>query len=209
MNGQWVDQYFGNRQGTVILNLDDLGDSYAGYAIFLDRDPNFPGRLTFVTSLMKESFKANRSQVFTFDQSTGAKITDGLNDSNLFPEFVSTNFQFSSANKNLSWDTQTDAFRVINFRQLESEWQSEYRSEQMSWDEFKTLVQSIDLDRNVFRGQSGSWRLRTAFHRRGRADLERFKARDLIALHRSLSGRTRHVYDLADDVSADSFIHLA
>ena len=47
----------------------------------------------------------------------------------------------------------------------------------------------------MFRGQNKPWRLRTAFHRNGRADLGRFLSEDIQVLHKHLSARTKHVFN--------------
>ncbi len=51
------------------------------------------------------------------------------------------------------------------------------------WDEYKTYVASLEGLRHLFRGQNKPWRLRTAFHRCGRADLVN---EDIPALHKRL-----------------------
>jgi hypothetical protein len=61
----------------------------------------------------------------------------------------------------------------------------------------------------MFRGQaSNQWRLRTAFHRTGRAALPKFLAHDLNTLHRHLSGLTTHRFNLTDPLDNASFLHL-
>ena len=60
-----------------------------------------------------------------------------------------------------------------------------------SWAEFKEYVTSLEPNRYIFRGhEENTWRLRTYFHRTGRADLRRFMRVDIPVLHRHLSGMT-------------------
>jgi hypothetical protein len=75
-----------------------------------------------------------------------------------------------------------------------------------SWSEFKDYVTSLEPNRYIFRGHGeNTWRLRTYFHRTGRADLRRFIREDIPALHRHLSGLTQHVFNLADPIETEPF----
>jgi hypothetical protein len=69
-------------------------------------------------------------------------------------------------------------------------------------------VSSLKSCRYLFRGQNEPWRLRTSFHRRGRADLGRFLNEDLPALYKHLSARTKHVFDLKNPDENGAFFNL-
>jgi hypothetical protein len=82
--------------------------------------------------------------------------------------------------------------------------------ETVSWEEFKRRATSLAKEeRFIFRGQRKAWRLRTAFHRRGRTDLRRFLEQDIPLLHKVLSARTRHFFDMKDGQERASFLSLA
>jgi hypothetical protein len=78
----------------------------------------------------------------------------------------------------------------------------------MEWDDFKEYVGSLDYRHFIFRGQRKPWRLRTNYHRTGRADLARFLSDDIPALHRHLSARTRHLSDRRNPDENGAFFHL-
>jgi hypothetical protein len=79
-----------------------------------------------------------------------------------------------------------------------------------TWEEFKKFVLALEPSRFVFRGHERStWRLRTAFHRTGRASLLKFMNQDVPALHRHLSGLTTHHFNLNDPLDYAAFLHLA
>lgn len=78
----------------------------------------------------------------------------------------------------------------------------------MSWDEFKEFVSKLDDRKFLFRGQNGAWRLRTSYHRRGRADLNIFVSQDIPALLRNLSARTKHYFNLAISELNGAFYNL-
>ncbi|HVP47860.1 MAG TPA: FRG domain-containing protein [Bryobacteraceae bacterium] len=76
------------------------------------------------------------------------------------------------------------------------------------WQEYKEHVAGLEHRRYLFRGQNRPWRLRTAFHRTGRADLSRFLTEDIQLLHRHLSARTRHLFNLQIADENGAFFNL-
>ncbi len=91
---------------------------------------------------------------------------------------------------------------------MESTRPSELPARESSWDGYKEYVGTLEGKRYLFRGQDGPYRLRTSFHRAGRADLGRFLAEDIQVLHRQLSARIRHVFDLEKPNENGAFFSL-
>jgi hypothetical protein len=77
-----------------------------------------------------------------------------------------------------------------------------------SWKDFKAFVTGLEYRRFIFRGQQHPFRLRKGFHRSGRADLPRFLNEDIRALHRHLSVRTSHVFNLGIPDENGAFFNL-
>ena len=78
-----------------------------------------------------------------------------------------------------------------------------------NWNAFKAFVDQLPPDRHIFRGQENShWRLRTSFHRARRANLERFLGEDILRLHKHLTARTSHVFDLSKPAEHGAFVSL-
>jgi FRG domain-containing protein len=77
-----------------------------------------------------------------------------------------------------------------------------------TWQNFKEYVTRLEPYRYIFRGQTNTWRLRTPFHRTGRGDMRRFLIEDIPTLHRHLSGRTSHLFDLTNPIQNAAFLHL-
>jgi hypothetical protein len=73
---------------------------------------------------------------------------------------------------------------------------SELVSMETDWEGYKKHISSLASKRYLFPGQSSAWRLRTSFHRSGRANVSRFLREDIPALHRHLSATTKHVFNL-------------
>ncbi|OXJ21371.1 hypothetical protein CFB82_41625 [Burkholderia sp. HI2714] len=86
---------------------------------------------------------------------------------------------------------------------------SEYPENPISWDDFKKKIIALEPRHFVFRGQRKPRKLRTSYHRTGRANLTRYTAVDIPALHQHISGRTRHLFALEDRLEYGAFLHLA
>ena len=78
----------------------------------------------------------------------------------------------------------------------------------MGWKAYKGYVATLGGRRFLFRGQNQPWRLRTSFHRAGRADLHRFMQEDIPALYRHLSARTKHIFNLSVPDENGAFYNL-
>lgn len=85
---------------------------------------------------------------------------------------------------------------------------SELVALEKTWAGFKEYVAGLEGRRYLFRGQNQPWRLRTSFHRTGRADLTRFIREDIQVLHKHLSARTKHVFNLGVPDENGSFFNL-
>jgi hypothetical protein len=78
-----------------------------------------------------------------------------------------------------------------------------------TWAQFKQHVLTLEPWRFGFRGQQNNERkLRTSFHRTGRASLMRFMDEDVPTLHRHLSGLTAHHFNLSDPSDYAAFLNL-
>ena len=77
-----------------------------------------------------------------------------------------------------------------------------------TWEEFKRHVIPLEQYRFIYRGQTNTWRLRSPLHRTGRGDMRNFFLQDIPVLHRSLSARTKHVFDLTDPLQNAAFLNM-
>jgi hypothetical protein len=78
-----------------------------------------------------------------------------------------------------------------------------------TWEDFRRFTRELEPYRYIFRGQTNNrWRLRTAFHRTGRASLMKFMSQDIPVLHRHLSGMMAHHLDLRDPLQNAAFYNL-
>jgi hypothetical protein len=108
----------------------------------------------------------------------------------------------------LSWIDDLKRSGKAELVQSSVEKSSELRPTVMGWDDFKAHVARLQPRRFVFRGQEKPWRLRTGFHRAGRANTDRFMTQDFLALYRHLSARTKHLFNLNDGDQRGAFMNL-
>ncbi|MBM4065804.1 MAG: FRG domain-containing protein [Planctomycetes bacterium] len=79
-----------------------------------------------------------------------------------------------------------------------------------SWEEFKNnVLKDSQYQKHIFRGQTKQWRLRTLFHRTGRADLNRYTKEDIPILYRYLSAFPNCRFDLSKKGELGALLALA
>lgn len=135
---------------------------------------------------------------------------------NRFPDAVFSNhadveFNATDLRLELAWQTDLGIEGRAVIERSDSSRPSDLvpRADVTTWETFKQFAVGLDHGRFIFRGQAKPWRLRTSFHRTGRADLYRYCTTDDIPhLHRNLSARTRHFYDLKDPYQTGAFYNL-
>lgn len=96
----------------------------------------------------------------------------------------------------LNWETEFGkSFCEMIKSRVDNE--SDYKPLQInSWNEYKEYVAALEPRMFIFRGQKDPRRLRTKFHRTGRANIERFINDDRQSLYKYLSARTKHIFNL-------------
>lgn len=214
MKGQWLGRYTGANNGQLILNLDDLGTYYQGVAYLVTDDNKMPSSAGF--------FRANKNgnklecrtyAVLPIDPRTG--VTGDWNQLNkAYPNITLAEYadiQASTKGNSLKLKSVTnlDSTITATLKREPKNSKSKIDSETLSWDEYKTRVANLSGKKNIFRGQRQPYKLRTAFHRRGRYDLQRFINEDIQSLHKHLSAKTKHVFNLDIAKENGAFFNLA
>ena len=85
---------------------------------------------------------------------------------------------------------------------------SEIESQEMNWDQFKQFALGQKPGSLIFRGQPDKFKLRTSFHRTYRKDLIRYVKDDIPVVHRQLTARTQHLFDLYNPQQTGAFYNL-
>jgi len=215
MNGQWIGNYTGTNSGLLVIDLDDFGTHYEGIACAYDDDPSLPGTVVYIkTADKQDSFQA-RLELLPIDPHTGQPTTwDRMqalfNSDARMPEYAHVNLTYGSDSLSVRWKTNIETSGSAEITRTKSNASTEYQPvpEINCWAQFKSYVSTLEHRRYIFRGQSGPFRLRTGFHRTGRANLPRFLNFDVPTLHRHLSLRTSHVFNLSIPDENGAFLSL-
>lgn len=213
MNGQWMGKYTAtNAAGDMVVEVDDLGDCFAGRAYAYPADARIPHAVGYFKTVDKKRNSTTRAEFMPIDPRRG-EIALWPTIANQYPGTVfasdaKVEFKWTNNTLSLKWSTNIHTTGTAELSKSDAGKPSEYVPDRMEWDEFKRYVGELDYRRYIFRGQKRPWRLRTNYHRTGRADLARYLAEDIPSLHRHLSARTRHLFDRRNPDENGAFLHM-
>jgi hypothetical protein len=125
------------------------------------------------------------------------------------PNSADVKCEWDGTNLKISWLTDIGTSGSADIAKSEADRPSTYKPLPVStWEEFKKHVMTLEHYRFIYRGQTNTWRLRSPFHRTGRGDMRNFFLQDIPVLHRSLSARTKHVFNLGDPLQNAAFLNM-
>ena len=215
MNGQWIGEYTGSNRGQLIVDLDDMGTHYEGMAQVHDDEPGLPSTVAFI----RTPNKGTKWQLTVDVKPSDPRTTEIVNwtqmkqffPDTIFPEKAVVNFEYTGELLKIDWKTNIGTFGSSNLPKSQAGNPTEYTPVPgvIDWNSFKEYVTTLEHRRYIFRGQRENRRLRTAFHRTGRSDLLKFISEDMRTLHRHLSPRTSHTFDLSVPDHNGAFFNLA
>jgi FRG domain-containing protein len=213
MKGQWIGRYSGTFAGQLVINVDERQDHYQGIAYLIDDDSTSPRvAVRFRTPNKNHELVLRANQINVFDPRNQQIATQDVVQQH-FPGWAMPTFvdaEISWTDHELRVLSTTNIGRTTNCMiQRESpDRASDLPARSACWEEFKQYVATL-ADRNLlFRGQSQPWRLRTSFHRHGRANVMRFQEEDFLELYKQLSARTKHVFNLLNPDEYGAFLNL-
>lgn len=209
MNGQWIGPYSGTNEGLLVVDLDDAGDHYEGSASALDYNAELPP--TYADLIRAPIPKGNnefdlRVLLKPIDRMSG-QPTNWEEIKHNYPSdvevanYADTHWKVTGDKIEVSWQTDlgTHGKGVVEKSKGYLDSALVPIAEIKTWEDFRKFTRELEPYRYIFRGQTNNrWRLRTSFHRTGRASLVRFMVRDIPVLHRHLSGMMAHHLDLRD-----------
>jgi hypothetical protein len=213
MNGQWIGRYGGSRRGPIIVNVDERQSFFQGAASILDDDPAAATSMGFFTTTTKARDFQCQASIFPVDPAT-RNITTWEVVQHLFPtganmsRHADVRGAWNSDTLKISWTTDIGLVGEATLPRTKANAPSELSPVEKNWSAFKEYVADLESGRFLFRGQNEPRRLRTSFHRSGRADVLRFVREDIQSLHRNLSARTKHVFNLKDPDEFGAFLNL-
>jgi hypothetical protein len=214
MNGQWIGRYTGAATGAIHVNVDERETGYLGVAYLFSDTPKMPITVAFFTTPNKESeFSIRTEPLQTVDLETAATVSwetvkDKYPHGIVFSKYADVRGSFDENNLTLSWTTEEGGNGDCVLPRSKADQPSELIPLEMDWGTYKEHVIELASKRLLFRGQSSKWRLRTPFHRSGRANLLWYVRNDIPQLHQYLSARTKHVFKLHDHEEYGAFISL-
>ena len=213
MKGQWIGEFGGTNAGKAILNIDDLGDRFACTAYVLDADKKIPSVAAyFETEDKGAQFECQAKLIAPIDPRTGMvsvwSVVEELYPGYAIPESAGVTGTWDQHNLTLDAVTSINTSISLKATRSDPEEPSALDAKVVDWDGFKSIVATLKGGSSIFRGQCRPYRLRTAFHRRGRYNLGRFLSQDIQTLHRLLSARTTHVFNLEIPKENGAFFNL-
>ncbi|MEQ1403371.1 FRG domain-containing protein [Rhizobium sp. YS-1r] len=199
----------------MMIDADDLGDHVEGRAYVFDNAQGMPG---FVASFRT----SNRNPVQTLNIALDVlhPVTFDVIPRHQVPQVFPGQAIPASATLILTlkkrvlsvkWSTPAGTSGTAMLPRSKADKPSDYRADRAikTWDSFKRFAIGLEPGRFIFRGQSRPFRLRTAFHRTKRKDLVRFINEDIPTLHRMLTARTKHLFNLNEPLQNGAFWNLA
>jgi hypothetical protein len=211
MNGQWIGTFDGGR---IVVNIDEIGDHYEGVAYLIENQKDLPQSVAFFgTTIKDKDFKCRTNLIQPIDPATEMAATwetvaHKFPSSVVFSKYADVTGSWDQSNLTLSWNTDTGVTGHAVLPRSKAAQPSDLVALNKSWTEFKEYVSTLRGRKFLFRGQNGTWRLRTSFHRTGRADLVRFLVQDIPQLHKHLSAKTKHIFNLQLPDENGSFFNL-
>jgi len=222
MNGQWIGKYEGfsagpepiKVTGLAIINVDDRVDHYSGVAYFNDFNPQFLSTASFFKSKNKDNkFTLKENPILPINPESG-EIDSWINFKRIYGDvkyssYADVDGEWNENELTVKWKTELGAVGSCTLIKNSTDKPSDYIPKILDWDSFKQDVSNLENKRFIFRGQNKLLRLRTNFHRTRRAELNRFINEDIKTLHRVLSARTRHIFNLNVPDENGAFFNLA
>ena len=203
LRGQWLGTYEGSTGGDIVLNVDELEDRYDCLAYLIPNYKRLPlVAASFRTANKNSPFEVRTGQIYSFEPSgviplPWEKVKEHFPDDMTFSSYADVKGEWDDKSLTLDWKSDLDAVGHCVLPRSKAGEPSDIEARQMTWSEFKSHLETLKTRAVIFRGQSRQWKLRTKFHRTGRCNLYTYTTEDLVQLHRHLSARTKHLFDLS------------
>lgn len=214
MKGQWLGRYQSNTQGSLLIDIDEVDSGYQGYAVLQSEQAGMPVVFTRFLTANHDPIQEMTVNLFCLDP-RNLEPTDWSNVQQFFPGVTldpTTDVKLKLENSELvvEWTSPNGTVGTSRLPKTKAGTPSLLKPISIkNWREFKDYVETLPPNKFSFRGQqSNQWRLRTTFHRTGRANLERFSLVDIPAVSKHLSAQTRHLFNLSDSLQYGAFVSL-
>ena len=219
MNGQWAGAYSGTNEVWVVADIDDVGGNYEAIISAYNGKGVLTGTPQAATSVSLPKNQARfplQASLLPIERGSG-RIIPNDEMAKKYPDlkpatYADTEWIVTPEEISINWKTDVGTGGECKLFKSKAQTASALLPLPtiQSWSDFKAFVPTYEPYRYAFRGhRESTWRLRTSFHRTGRASLVKFGEQDIPALHRHLSGLTNHRFDLKHSEDYASFLNLA
>jgi len=200
LSGQWITQYAGTNTGKLVIDIDNVGDHYEGTACAWEDNPQLPNSLVRIRTTSKSnSCRLEHVPVQLMDKRGSFLLPDTIErlkaNGAVLPLTADIEFDLKGNDLSVKWTTeiQTSGSAFATASKTRGGQLSDLKPLPIrTWAGFKKYVNALSHQKYIFRGQEdSSWRLRTSFHRTGRANLEKYLLQDVGALQKAVSALVR------------------
>lgn len=204
INGQWFGNIAGTNNGIFILNLDYIEGRYQGYIYLYDQFPYIVARIS-IDCVKNNKFNGNLFEFYVLNDEQCPLTPNETPSELILPKDGSCEFVLTNDNK-LVGKWNTDIGTNGNFSADKAQEYTNNDAYTMSWTQFKSEIK--ENGKYWYRGQPNIFKLRTSYHRSGRADLVRYNLCDVRNFHNEYSNGGED-FDLRVDVEYLSLLYLA
>ena len=199
MKGQWIGTTTGDMVGQIIVNVDDRDSYYSGTAYLIPDNEKIMASAAIFKTKDKNNKFAFQANVYPIDPTMGL-ICEWAQISKHYPGVdysKEADVEGCFDDYTLEIKAKTNIGIIINAKITKKPYseKSELKGVVKKWHEYKEYVATLSGKKQLFRGQKKQRKLRTAFHRKGRCDIDRFINEDIPKLQQYLSARTKHVFN--------------
>lgn len=214
MKGQWLGKYASNTTGNLLIDIDEVEGRFHGYAVI---QPDQQGMPIIFTRFLTDNISNTQEltvNLFCLDPRS-FDPADWKTVEHFFPgttlaETATAKLHDGGDTLEVEWTSPVGTLGKASLPRTKAGEKSLLPPIAVkSWNEFKEYVDTLPRHHYAFRGQqSNEWKLRTSFHRTGRANLERYSLVDIPAVSKHLSAQTTHLFDLANNLQYGAFVSL-
>lgn len=214
--GQWIGHSKGDPSAIIVMDLEEVGVRAQGVAYLFPEAAGIPSSCAEVdieNELVDVSIKCEANH---FDGASGILLSSSELARSLseveFPKSVEITMNpIDASSIAVKWRTEIGSYGSGVVRKSEPNSRSNLTGEPevVDWQSFQNHVTENLADGFVFRGQFERWPLQTSFHRSSRRNLIKYLKQDVPRLHRALTGRMKHIFDLERAPELGAFMNLA
>lgn len=215
MNGQWVGVFqqaypegiSGPGAGNLILDVDETKQGYSGVA-HVDYVGDFAAQLPPMDIVFEVDGKDgarpfHSTEIAVLDRKTGLLQSWGAVGEQypgvVVPKSIIGEVVLAEDGLDLRWESDLGTKGASHLPRSKAGLPSDLKARNLSWKEFKDLVNKLEGNGQLFRGQKEPWRLRTSYHREGRANVLKYFAEVVPETHRILTARTKHFFSIREN----------